>query len=126
MVERGVPIHGVGLQMHLRAGGIPKGILENMDRLADLDLEVQVTELDVRLHEQGKPNKLDQQAKDYRTVVETCLQAKRCTAVIMWGFTDRHSWIPHAFEGYGEALILDEQYQPKPAYEAVREALSAP
>ena len=126
MVARGVPIHGVGLQMHLKLGGIPKGVLENMDRLADLSLEVRITELDIRLDEQGLPDKLEQQARDYRTVVETCLEAKRCTAVIMWGFTDRHSWIPSAFEGYGEALIFDEAYLPKPAYHALKEALTTP
>ncbi len=123
MVERGVPIHGVGLQMHLTLGGIPTGIVENVDRLADLGLEVQITELDVRLQKQGKPDKFERQAKDYKAVVEACLQAKRCTAVIMWGFTDRHSWIPSAFEGYGEALIFDELYQPKPAYAAIQETL---
>ena len=39
---------------------------------------------------------------------------------VMWGFTDRHSWVPWFFEGYGSALIFDDSYCPKPAYHAVR------
>ncbi|MEM2029204.1 MAG: endo-1,4-beta-xylanase [Candidatus Bathyarchaeia archaeon] len=35
---------------------------------------------------------------------------------MMWGFTDKYSWIPIYFSGYGAALIFDESYMPKPAY----------
>jgi len=34
-------------------------------------------------------------------------------------FTDRYSWIPGFFPGYGAALIFDENYQAKPAYDAL-------
>jgi hypothetical protein len=42
----------------------------------------------------------------------------------MWGFTDRHSWIPAFSPGMGAALIFDAEYRPKPAYDALREALT--
>ena len=42
----------------------------------------------------------------------------------MAGFTDKSSWIPIFFKGSGAALIFDEQYNPKPAYAALREELS--
>jgi endo-1,4-beta-xylanase len=42
----------------------------------------------------------------------------------MWGFTDAHSWVPSSFPGYGAALIFDEMYQPKPAYDALAQGLS--
>jgi endo-1,4-beta-xylanase len=41
-----------------------------------------------------------------------------------WGFTDKHSWIPSFFRGEGWALPWDANYQKKPAYEAVRDALA--
>jgi endo-1,4-beta-xylanase len=41
----------------------------------------------------------------------------------MWGMTDKYSWIPSTKKGYGSALIFDENYNPKPAYLALLEAL---
>jgi endo-1,4-beta-xylanase len=43
--------------------------------------------------------------------------------VTFWGFTDKRSWIPEVFAGWGSAHLYDEAYQPKPAYFAVLEAL---
>jgi endo-1,4-beta-xylanase len=34
----------------------------------------------------------------------------------MWGFADCHSWIPSSYSGWGDALIFDDDYAPKPAY----------
>ncbi len=41
-----------------------------------------------------------------------------------WGFTDKHSWVPNFYPGTGAALPFDEQYAPKPAYDALVEELS--
>ncbi len=46
-------------------------------------------------------------------------------AVVTWGFTDRHSWVPTFTEGaYDDALPLDRDDRPKPAYEAMAAALA--
>jgi endo-1,4-beta-xylanase len=128
MLDRGVPVHGVGLQMHVASGQtIPAArVLANMDRLADLGLQVHITELDVRIRDEPDEDDLERQAEDYREIMDTCLAAKDCTAFITWGFTDRYSWIPSFRQGWGSALILDETYRPKPAYDALRDALAAP
>jgi endo-1,4-beta-xylanase len=127
LVERGVPVHGVGLQMHVVVGQAPRpdDVQENMARLADLGLQVHITELDVRIRGDPTELELEAQAGTYREIMETCLGASNCTAFVMWGLTDRHSWIPYFFSGWGSALILDGAYQPKPAYEALQEALGA-
>jgi hypothetical protein len=41
----------------------------------------------------------------------------------MWGFTDKYSWIPGSFPGWGDALIYDTNYQPKPAYVSLETVL---
>jgi len=53
MLEKGVPIDGVGMQMHLRLENppVPEDVAENMQRLAELGLKVHITELDVRLQD---------------------------------------------------------------------------
>ena len=49
-----------------------------------------------------------------------------CDTVVLWGVSDAHSWIPGFRPGWGAALLLDEQYQPKPAYDAVAALLADP
>lgn len=127
MLERGVPVHGVGLQMHLALTRSPNWaqVAENIARLNALGLEVHITELDVRVLDPPDEAKLARQAEVYRNAMQTCLDAQACTAFITWGVTDRYSWVPYSFKGTGSALLFDEQYQPKPAYDAVYELLQS-
>ena len=125
---RGVPIDGVGLQMHFTARPLPLASIEsNLKRLTDLGLEVQITELDVRLplDASGQPSAadLETQARSYRDIVQLCVKFPKCTAIQTWGFTDKYSWVPGTFRGTGAALLFDRDYRPKPAYEAFRSAL---
>jgi len=79
---------------------------------------VQITEMDVKIQDDARSMqvKLDAQASIYRDMLSTCLSVERCTAFVMWGFTDAHSWIP-AFTGHPDApLIFDKEYRPKAAY----------
>jgi len=69
---------------------------------------------------------LARQADIHRATVETCLAAPTCTRVTVWDYTDRYSWIPEEFPGFGAAHLLDGDYLPKPAYGAVAGALGAP
>lgn len=123
--RRKVPVHGVGLQMHLSSEYIPdtEELARNMQRLDELGLEVHITEMDVRLREPTGPEALAKQAKIYRNMLDTCLAADNCRSFAMWGFTDRYSWIPDFFPGWGAALPFDEQFLPKPAYRALVERL---
>jgi endo-1,4-beta-xylanase len=125
LVARGVPIHGVGLQMHVsvEAPPDPQAVAANMARLAELGLEVQVTEMDVRIQEPVTPEKLEAQAQVYADVLDVCLAAPNCTAFVLWGFADCHSWIPNFFPGCSAGLIFDENYQPKPACSALEGVL---
>jgi endo-1,4-beta-xylanase len=124
---RGVPIHGVGLQMHWTTSTTPLSHIEaNIKRITDLGLQVHITELDVRLKldSYGNPSAADlqTQAQVYRNMASACMKFPLCTSIQTWGFTDRHSWIPGTFSGYGAALIFDSTYQPKPAYDALAAA----
>jgi endo-1,4-beta-xylanase len=123
LLQRGVPINGIGLQMHVSLDSYPKprDVLVNMQRLVALGLEVQITEMDVRIQGDARSMqaKLEVQASIYRDMLSTCLSVNKCTAFVMWGFTDAHSWIP-AYTGHPDApLIFDQKYRPKPAYFAL-------
>ncbi|HLL64966.1 MAG TPA: endo-1,4-beta-xylanase [Micromonosporaceae bacterium] len=121
--QQGVPIDGVGLQAHFILGQLPSTLQQNIARFAALGVDVAITELDIRMPLPTTTAKLAQQATDYTTVVKACLAVSRCVGITVWGFTDRHSWVPAFFPGQGAALPWDANYNPKPAYTAIATAL---
>ncbi|WP_405475381.1 endo-1,4-beta-xylanase [Streptomyces sp. NBC_00009] len=121
----GVPLDGVGLQAHLAIQyGFPNQMQQNMQRFADLGLDVAVTELDVRMQLPKDTAKEATQADYYRRVTEACLAVNRCVGITVWDYTDKYSWIPGVFNGEGSALPWDGNLQPKPVVmDAIRKAL---
>ncbi|TDE59277.1 beta-1 4-xylanase [Nonomuraea mesophila] len=122
--QQGVPVDCVGLQGHLSIQyGFPNDLQQNLERFAALGVQVRITELDIRMQTPRNSSKDATQATYYRNAVNACLAVTACAGVTIWGFTDRHSWVPDTFPGEGAALIYDENYQSKPAYDAVHDAL---
>ena len=120
---RGVPITGIGFEAHFLLGGVPSTLGANIARFAALGLKVHITELDIRMQVPSTTTTLQTQAQNYRDVVSTCLQYPACDMIVVWGFSDRESWIPSAFPGWGDALLFDVSYGKKPAYTSVRDVL---
>jgi endo-1,4-beta-xylanase len=127
LLEAGVPLHGVGMQMHVSAAEPPSvdGFDANVRRLLALGLLVDITEMDVRIRELGgtRARALKRQAQVYRELVSARLRLPGLSSITFWGFTDAHSWIDRVF-GDDDPLLLDARYAPKPAYLAVRAALA--
>jgi endo-1,4-beta-xylanase len=116
LVADGVPIDGVALQMHETFAGPRPGVLTDIiNDYTALGLEVSVAELDVHTYDPI------QQAQIYGDVVAEALAAG-VTDISVWGFTDKHlyTWLPGA-----KPTMFDEEFQPKPAYFAVRHALQS-
>jgi endo-1,4-beta-xylanase len=128
--KRGVPIHGVGLQMHLsNLHPDISSISANIGRFTALGVQVHITEMDVSLAVDANGNAsaddLQQQAVIYREIAGACLSHPGCTAIQTWGFTDNYSWIgSHSKKTRGAALLFDRNYHPKPAYNALRKTLA--
>ena len=126
LVSRGVPIDGVGWQWHKISGSnatVTSAHANNAARIANLGLELMITEADVRIQLPTTAAKLQQQAAEYRSLWSFCLNTAICRGVVTWGFTDKYSWVPGVFSGFGDALIMDVNYQPKPAYTAIDQLL---
>ncbi|KAB7897472.1 1,4-beta-xylanase [Rouxiella sp. S1S-2] len=90
--QRGVPVHGLGIQSHLRAGdtfgpGLTKFILA----VHRLGMAVYVTELDVDdSHLTGSVAARDDiVAATYKRYLEAVLATKAVSTVITWGVWDR-------------------------------------
>ena len=129
--RRGVPIDGVGLQMHIsRLDFDASGVATNIARLTALGLQVHITEMDISLPMQGDgtaaKEDIVRQAELYRAIVRGCLQNPGCTAIQTWGFTDKYSWIgSHTRGKRGDALLFDRSYLAKPSRDAMLQEISA-
>ncbi len=134
MLDRGVPIDGVGLQMHtLNINGAPTiaDFIANIDRLAALGLDVVISEMDISTCASGGsvPERLEAQRQRVYNLVAACVTRPACTEITLWGLTDRYSWldtnpdISQCENGQQPlGLLFDANYQAKPAYSG---ALSA-
>ena len=125
LLAQGAPLNGIGFESHFIEGQNPSGMQANMQRFANLGLDVAVTELDDRF--QSLPPStagLQQQATDFANTVKACLGVSRCVGVTQWAIGDADSWVPGAFSGQGAATMFDQNYNAKPAFTAVQTALA--
>ena len=128
LLDRGVPIDGVGLQMHaLHEKPKPESVAENIRRFKSLGLDVELTEMDVAYTPEDDPGSTEarheQQAEYYRDITKVCLDEGVDTLVV-WGVTDSGSWVPNWFETLtGDPLLFDAGNDPKPGYHAIKETL---
>ncbi|MCX7820074.1 MAG: endo-1,4-beta-xylanase [Brevinematales bacterium] len=118
-------IDGVGFQMHIDTNFKPfeNGFELNLKRYSDIGVEIQITEMDVRIPVPANSTLYSLQANTYREVLSIALSNSNFTAIVFWGFTDKYSWIPDFFSGFGDALLFNTSYQKKPSYDAVMEVL---
>jgi len=146
--DGGVPIHAVGVQSHLFAGGRQPGAgLQSFIREAGkMGLEVQITELDVSLmfmRMKGGVAECDAAvARVYRDYLDLVLAEPNVPLVITWGITDAHTWLRYPWLFFDQfntrrlwariiaglrerPLPFDEDFNPTRAFWALRDALDA-
>jgi endo-1,4-beta-xylanase len=121
MLARGVPISGVGLQMHTGTVASSPSVADvaaNMQRLADLGLDVMITEMDVQIC----TGDLSAQNTRFHDIVAACVAQRACKAVTVWGVTDKYSWLNGQTCATPRPLLFDDSYLAKPAYIGVIDA----
>ena len=129
MLDDGAPLSGFGAQGHLSLlYGFDTSIQANFERFAALGLKVAVTEADVRIPLQAgqtgpTPAQVAEQAERYDAMLTACLNVSACSSFTVWGFPDSHSWVPAVFPGEGWATIFEDDFSPKPAFDAMLASL---
>jgi endo-1,4-beta-xylanase len=130
--KRGVPIDAVGIESHLsipgpQAGSGVRGFVRDLKRMG---LQVFLTELDVNEQQlAGSDAQRDTAiARAYTEYLFMMLAEPNVTAVVTWGITDRYTALnKDKFERRDgkpqRPLPFDEDYQPTPAFFALRDAV---
>jgi endo-1,4-beta-xylanase len=143
LLDRGIPLDGVGHQMHLSINANPEDALQAIDDIDALGagLEQHVTELDISIY--NDPNECfasgvncqtgygtsasdvpdtvyQQQAQLYRDLFDGFKARDSITSVSVWGLRDSQSWLndfPVSRSNY--PLLFDQDGNPKSAFEAI-------
>ncbi|MCR9105629.1 MAG: endo-1,4-beta-xylanase [Gammaproteobacteria bacterium] len=129
VLDRGAPLHGLGLQGHFFFQPPDAGLLqEQLQRIAAMGLKVEITELDIPLPLfNAEPDPLAAQAGAYADVFNACLAVPLCSGITVWGLDDANTWLD-SFEltqasAPNRPLLFDDQLRAKPAYDSVVAAL---
>jgi len=126
-----VPIHGIGIQMHVSINSNNSAIDNAFQKLVATGLLIHVSELDVRINPSNinpftsTQALLDQQAQKYKYIVESYFRnvpAAQRYGITVWNVTDADSWIVTG--GKQDApTLFDNNFNKKPAYSGFLEAL---
>ena len=124
--SRGVPINGIGHQMHSNiATPSAEALVETVNGFSALGLDNQITELDISVYTDAKSRYLDiadelliRQGYRYRDLFQAFRELKgKISSVTFWGMADDHTWLKHfPITRRDLPLPFDEQLQAKYAY----------
>lgn len=126
LLDQGVPVDGMGHQMHVNLGVPVSRIEDTITTFEDLGVRQAITELDVAVAESPDeeltstpPERLDEQGLFYGDLMAALRRHPGAvSSLTVWGLYDARSWLrawpterPHE-----APLLFDEDLQAKPAY----------
>jgi endo-1,4-beta-xylanase len=134
---RGVPIHAVGVQSHLKADGPQPGagLIAFIREAGKMGLEAYVTEMDVNTRNvQGSSRVQDAAvARVYQDYLGLVLVEPNVPIALTWGITDAYTWLNQSKEEWAKRrdgtpqrpLPFDAGFMPAPAFQTIRSAFDA-
>lgn len=122
--EKGIPVHGTGLQMHTSVNRNPGDLRNAVLESAKTGLLVHVSELDIALNREKDKDSiitdsLIQIQKNMYKEVSLAMNeipANQCYGITFWGVGDNDSFM-HSWKYQEYPLLLDSIYKRKIAYE---------
>ncbi|WP_197493990.1 endo-1,4-beta-xylanase [Lewinella sp. 4G2] len=133
----GAPVDGIGFQSHFVLSNLVsstgamntsflRSVRQTMEDLDAAGLDVAITELDIRICNNGRPEAFQETA--FREFVAMALSQPNCRELLFWGLRDEDNWITLTnnppFNGCQDAAIFEGNYVPKAAYNGVVDALN--
>ena len=124
--NKGVPIHGIGLQMHAHIDTGRENISAALTAAASTGLLVHISELDIEVNHSKNPNavftdQLAQRQKEaYKSMFEAFMAVPKDKqyGISFWGVDDAHSWLTPVPDW---PLPFDKNFKKKPAYYGMTE-----
>ena len=127
LLKKGVPIHGLGIQAHIKAYRVeyPEEVFSRfLDEVAGLGLKILITEFDIA--DIDGPSDPAQRDADIaalgRRFLDVAFSKPAVQGCLTWGITDRYSWLSR-YDNYkwadgslSRGLPFDENLQPKKLY----------
>ena len=105
-IARSIPIHGLGIQMHIDINSANDGITNAIQQLANTGLQIHISELDIRVNTNNNPlltytdalkttqsDKYDFVVRQYKSLVPKAQQY----GITTWNVGDADSWIRSYF-----------------------------
>lgn len=123
----GVPIDGIGLQMHTRHDLADANIIAAINTAAQTGLQVHISEVDISLNNSNNQtltynsNLAQQQSDKYKMLVKTfyALPKPQQFGITTWGVGDNDSWIPGFYSRPDWPLLFNYNYDKKAAFYGV-------
>lgn len=139
LLENGVPVDGVGHQMHVNIQSPSMALVaDSIRKFASIGLDNQLTELDMSVYAdssvQTEPTEeqLLMQAYRYKDLFDTLVSLRDYVSnVTFWGIGDDHTWLSTRTDVIGRArpdwpLLFDANLQAKPAFWALVDPAKLP
>jgi endo-1,4-beta-xylanase len=127
---RSVPIHGLGMQMHINGAKPPKkeAVIKNMQRFAAIGAPVYVTEFDVNINQVKGDDKTKAKIEAQVTydMVRACIESKACVSFAEFGVTDKQEWLKKLANTDSHSFLFTSRFKPKPSFYAFRQAWLEP
>lgn len=131
---RKIPIHGLGLQMHVVVRMSDTGLAKGIKLAASTGLLVHVSELEISVrYKKPKIFQMDQtladlQAHKYKTVFEAfrSIPKKQQFGITTWNVGDADAFRngPYKNKNHDHPMLFDVYYRAKPAYYEIIKAMS--
>lgn len=127
----GVQIDGIGLQAHIFIQfPEPSQIADALKDVANNGYKVHISELDISINPLAQPitDKDKQLQRQAFVIAEVVNHYKQLPphlqyGITFWGIADSDSWIRSYFSREDYPLLYDDNYNPKPMYCKLKEAL---
>lgn len=129
LVAAGIPINGVGLQMHVNIGISNANIERAIDSMLTTGLLIHISELDVAVNPGNSQaltynsNVADQQFDKFKffSRIVKSIPANQFYGITTWDVSDADSWIPGTYSRPDYPLEFDSSYQKKSSFQGLKD-----
>lgn len=118
--DSGIPIHGVGMQMHTSISGLQVDqIEETVKQFAAIGLKCIITELDMPGSKPSSDAEQKTQATKYAGLASIICRYDNAPSMVVWGIADNRSWLDDSEKS--KPLLFTGEFEAKPSYISTRD-----